>query len=90
MGMAMICRAAAVRGLCSAETAATVEDLLTAYGLPIESPYGLEALSAAVLSDKKIMGGSLALIVPRAVGQCGLHTVPATELRDWLRDGGAL
>ena len=90
MGMAMICRAAAVRGLCSAETAAAVEDLLTAYGLPIESPYGLEALSAAVLSDKKIMGGSLALIVPRAVGQCGLHTVPATELRDWLRDGGAL
>ena len=90
MGISIICRAAAARGLLAAEDAEAVDRLLDLYGLLAKSPYSLDELSAAVLSDKKIMGGSLALIVPRAIGQCDLHQIPATELRDWLRSGGVV
>ena len=88
MGMSIICRAAAKRGLLPQSDAEAVDRLLDLYGLLAKSPYSLDELSAAVLSDKKIMGGSLALIVPRAIGKCDLHKIPASDLRDWLRDGG--
>ena len=90
MGMSIICRAAVKRGLLAAEDAAAVDRLLDLYGLLAKSPYSLDELSAAVLSDKKIMGGYLALIVPRAIGQCELHRIPASQLRDWLHDGGVV
>lgn len=90
MGMSIICRAAAVRGLLPQSDAEAVDRLLDLYGLLAKSPYSLDQLSAAVLSDKKIMGGSLALIVPRAIGKCDLHQIPASDLRDWLRDGGVV
>ena len=90
MGMAMICRAAAAFGTMSAADAEAVIRLLEQYGLPTESPYGLEALSSAVLSDKKIVGGAVSLVVPHAIGACELHKLPAEELTHWLRAGGAL
>ena len=90
MGMAMICRAAASMGAMSAADAAAVEDLLRAYGLPTHVPYSLEALSDAVLSDKKIVSGTVSLVVPHAIGRCELHKLPAEELTHWLRAGGAL
>ena len=90
MGMAMICRAAAAQGLCSSAAAQEVTDLLTLYGLPTESPYGLAELSSAVLSDKKIVGSAISLVVPREVGRCELRKVPATELHSWLAAGGVV
>ena len=89
IGMAMMARAAQVRGLCSADTVAAVEEILTAYGLPTASPYGAEELQRAVFSDKKILGGAISLVVPCRVGECVLHKVPAAELPQWLWDGGA-
>lgn len=89
IGMAMITRAAAQKGLCSEETASAVEALLQRYELPTRSPYGLEPLAAAVQADKKIFGASIHLVVPEAIGQCRLLTIPAAELRSWLQAGGA-
>ena len=90
MGMALICRAAAEMGACAPSVAREVTELLTAYGLPTESPYGLDALSAAVLSDKKIVGSAISLVVPREVGRCELQKIPAAELHSWLRSGGVV
>ena len=90
MGMAMICRAAASMGVLRDTDAAAVIELLRAYGLPTESSYGLEALSSAVLSDKKIVGGAVSLVVPHAIGRCELHRLPAEELSRWLAAGGAV
>ena len=89
-GMAMICRAAAAMGAMSAEEAAAAEALLRDYGLPTHVPYSLEALSAAVLSDKKIVSGTVSLVVPHAIGRCELHRLPAEELSRWLAAGGAV
>ena len=89
-GMALISRAAAENGLCSTDAAQEVIDILTRYGLPTESPYGLEQLSRAVLSDKKIVGSAISLVVPREVGRCELRKIPAPELHSWLRAGGVV
>lgn len=89
IGMAMITRAAARKGLCSEETAHAVEALLQRYELPIHSPYGLEPLADAVQADKKMFGASIHLVVPEAIGQCRLLPIPAAELRSWLQAGGA-
>ena len=70
--------------------AAAVEDLLTLYGLPTHVPYSLEALSAAVLSDKTIRGHAVALVMPRAIGNCEIQMFSASALPRWLSAGGAV
>lgn len=88
IGMAIITRAAAQLGYCTAADAAAVEQLLQSYALPTESPYALSQLERAALSDKKIFGDAIHLVVPESVGHCRLVAVPATELRRWLTAGG--
>lgn len=88
IGMAVIARAAAKRGICTADTAARITDILKAYGLPVETEFTAEALYGAMLADKKISGASVRLIVPEGIGHCRIETVPAAEMREWLRDGG--
>ena len=77
-------------GAMSADDAAAVESVLTLYGLPTHVPYPLEALSAAVLSDKKIRGHAVALVMPRGIGNCEIQMFSATALPRWLAAGGAV
>ena len=90
MGMAMICRAADAFGTMSDADAQAVIRLLEQYGLPTHVPYSLEALSAAVLSDKKMRGSSISLVLPRAIGRCEVQKFSATALPRWLSAGGAV
>ena len=90
MGMAMICRAAAAFGTMSAADAEAVIRLLEQYGLPTHVPYSLEELSAAVLSDKKMRGSSISLVLPRAIGRCEVQKFAASALPRWLAAGGAV
>lgn len=89
IGMAAIVRASVSNGLCSAETAQNVIALLTKYGLPTEIPYGVKELAAAAGSDKKNTGASMRLVIPEAIGNCTVHTIPASDFPEWLRKGGA-
>ena len=88
IGTAVILRAAAARGFCTAETAREGISLLEQYGLPTETDYPLDALYQAALSDKKLEGGRLHLIVPETIGRCRILEIPAPELRDWMKAGG--
>ena len=45
-------------------------------------------LQRAMLSDKKMSGGVIDLIVPRGIGRCEVVSVPAGELRGWLAAAG--
>ena len=74
----------------SASDAAAVEEVLTLYGLPTHVPYSLEELSRAVLSDKKIRGHAVALVMPRAIGSCEIQMFAASALPRWLAAGGAV
>ena len=87
-GMAIVTRAAVELGYCEASAAEAVVALLEKYGLPTQAPYGVEVLAEAALSDKKMDGASLHLVVPEAVGRCAVVSVPAGEIPSWLRAGG--
>ena len=62
--------------------------ILDKYDLPTQTDHPLEALYRAALSDKKISGGKMHLIVPEAIGRCRIESIPEAEIRDWMRDGG--
>ena len=88
IGMAIIARAAAKRGICTEGTCAQILALLRQYGLPTETDFTCDALTDAARSDKKIADGKLHLIVPERIGYCRIETIPAADIRAWLADGG--
>ena len=87
IGIAMICRAAAVKGLLDKMECGRILELLRAYGLSTVSPYNTEELYDTLLLDKKFSDGKLHLIVPRKIGCCEIFPVLPDELRTWLEDG---
>lgn len=87
MGMGVIARASAARGLCSPDCAKLVEDILARFDLPANSPYDAQQLIEAMLSDKKRRGDSITLVVLREIGRCSLHTIAASELMDFVEAG---
>ena len=88
IGMAIIARAAAKRGICTDDTCAQILALLRKYGLPTETAFTRDALTDAARSDKKIADGKLHLIVPERIGRCRIETIPAVDIPAWLADGG--
>ena len=88
IGMAIITRAAVKRDICTQEVLDRLLAILDKYDLPTQTDYPLEALYRAALSDKKISGGKMHLIVPEAIGRCRIESIPEAEIRDWMQDGG--
>ena len=86
-GMAIVTRAAEAHGDCAAGTAAAVEAVLRANGLPTGMDYPLEALLEAMQHDKKRAGGSITLIIPRQIGVCERKKLPMDQLAEYLRPG---
>ena len=87
IGMAVIARAAEKKGFCTADTRRQIEEVLRAFGLPTRTEEPAAALADAALSDKKRTGGTVRLIVPRTVGECGIEPVPVAQLEDWIQAG---
>ena len=90
IGMAMMARAAAARGILSGEDRDALTALIRQYGLPTEPSWPLEELRRACLTDKKATGSTLHIVVPERIGQCRIQTIAAEELAGWLRQGGAV
>lgn len=88
IGMAIICRAAVKMGCCEGETAQKVIGILKQYALPTRADYPIDDMCAAILSDKKVAGGQINLIVPETIGRCRIVPVPVEQVRDWLCAGG--
>ena len=87
IGMSVITRAAAARGLCSPDCARALDDILIRFGLPTACPYGADELARIMRSDKKCRGGSVTLVVPEEVGSCTLIELPAAELKAFAAAG---
>lgn len=88
VGMAVITSAAVRFGICSADVERALYEALGKYSLPRKTAFSAEELAAAAMSDKKIRGDSLTLIVPEDVGRCVMTDIPKVELAEWLRAGG--
>ncbi len=84
VGMVMACRCAARAGFCEESVADRLQDVLRAYGLPTETRIPASSLASCLLSDKKIDGGSINLILPRRIGACEIVPHPVADLAAFL------
>lgn len=87
IGMAIISRAAVRYGMLSEPDCCRILNMLDDFGLPKCTEYDADSLYAYTLSDKKRAGGTVRLIVPRAIGQCDILPIPVAELKNWIQAG---
>ena len=87
IGMAMMARAAQQLGFCTRETREEIIGLLQQYSLPVTTDQSAAAIYAAALGDKKRQGGTITLVVPRAIGRCSLQPTPVETLPQWINAG---
>lgn len=87
IGMAIMARAAARKGMLAPEDRDALIGLIRQYGLPTEAFWPEEEMLEACLADKKMNGSSISLVVPERIGICRIRKIPASELAEWLRQG---
>ena len=58
--------------------------VLKEYGLPTEAPFTTEQLLEGMLSDKKIEGKEINLILPRQIGRCTIDHMGVAEAQSLL------
>ena len=87
MGMVIITRAAVKTGICGAEALSSLLALLEKYHLPTECPFTTEQLYAVALSDKKRAGGTVSLIIPKAIGDCAIVPTPVADVKAFIEKG---
>ena len=87
IGMAIVCRTAKKRGLCTPDTCDTLLAVLKTFGLPACTEYSPEEIFSYTLSDKKRSGDTVRLIVPRSIGNCEILPTPVGELKAFIQEG---
>lgn len=87
IGMAIVARSCASSGFCSRETAAELEAVLHRFGLPTTTEYTAKELYTYTLSDKKRTGGTVSLILPKAIGDCAIVPTPVEQLESFIEAG---
>lgn len=70
-------------GMCRADIL-RLADCIRKNGLPVSCGYSAAELTDAALSDKKREGGSIALVLPEAIGRCVLKKIPVSELGQYF------
>ncbi len=87
VGTAIIARSAVNHQLLSQEDADSILKMLIKFHLPISTDQSAHALSDFALSDKKRTGGTVSLIVPRAIGRCEILPMPVEKLEAFIAAG---
>lgn len=87
IGIGIVARASASKGICTSHCAASIEDGLKALDLPVNTAYSANELVNPMLSDKKRAGGTVNLIVPYDIGNCGIVPTAVHELLDFVSTG---
>lgn len=86
-GMVVMTCAAEKFKICQRPFSQRLKALLEQYALPVRCNYSADDLAEAALSDKKRRGDFITLIVPQQLGQCVLHTVAASSLKEFFAAG---
>jgi len=81
IGMAIVSRAS------GCPDSDRIQSILKKFGLPAETDYSAEDLFAYTLSDKKRSGGTVNLILPRAIGSCDIVPTPVENLESFIQAG---
>ena len=61
--------------------------LLEKFGLPTRTDYSADELFTYTLSDKKRSGGTVNLIIPRAIGDCDIVPTKVESLKSFIQAG---
>lgn len=80
-GLAIVTRA------CPCADTPRILALLEQFGLPVTTDYTADDLYAYTLSDKKRSGGTVNLIIPRAIGDCAIVPTPVESLKNFIQAG---
>lgn len=86
-GMVVEARAAYRTGLTSVDISGELTDILTNLGLDLKVCYTADELYTYALTDKKIMGNKITMVVPESLGKCRLHKITLTELKTFIEEG---
>lgn len=81
IGMAIICRAS------GCPDANRILRCLQRFGLPITTDYPVSDIYEYTLSDKKRSGGTVNLIIPRAIGDCAIVPTPVDRIKALIVEG---
>lgn len=81
IGIAMISRAV------NCPDAGRIIALLEKFGLPTRTDYPAKDIYHYTLSDKKRTGGTVNLIVPKAIGDCAIVSTPVETLKLMIKAG---
>lgn len=84
IGMVLITRSAINAQLCSAEVLRRLVALLKKFNLPTETQFSPTQLCDAALKDKKRSGENITLVIPKELGICKLHSIPVSELNNFI------
>lgn len=87
IGMVIAAKIAHSLGLCSKSEINEIISLISAQGLPINSPYDALSLAKAATADKKRLGDSISFVIPYGIGNCRLMKIKVSELEEFIAKG---
>ena len=82
IGMAIVARSA-----CDPATRDSILNILSRFGLPVDTTSTAEELYTCALSDKKRAGGTVSLIIPKAIGDCAIVPTPVGDVKAFIEKG---
>lgn len=80
IGMATAARVSERLGLCERGTSERIRDALLACGEADRSRYAADELARYAAGDKKRAGDTMSFILPKRIGECFIHRVPASQI----------
>jgi len=87
IGLAIVTKAATKFEICTSDTYGSILNILTAFGLPIDTDTNSQTLYQCALSDKKRSGSSVNLIIPECIGCCRIQKTPIDQLLSFIEAG---
>lgn len=87
IGTNIVAASAASSGICDVQSQQKIQNILLAFGLPVMSSYSAEELTAGALRDKKRTNDTIALILPKKIGQCVIYPYPIQTLESFIKAG---
>lgn len=87
IGMVLASRGAYRTGMTAEDCTVPLLEILQKYDLPTTTEYTAEQLLERALSDKKRDGGSITLVIPKALGDCVLHKINTDALLPFIEKG---
>ncbi len=87
IGMAIVSKAGCAKGICEQNTYKEIISILEKFGLPVGTADSADALYCCALSDKKRAGGTVNLVIPKAIGNCIICPTPIDQLKSFIEAG---